>query len=35
VTELKEGRNLKGLPVKFDFLGFSFQPIITKLKKGG
>ena len=31
----KEGRNFKGLPVQFDFLGFSFQPIMTKLKKGG
>jgi len=31
----KEGRNLKGLPVQFDFLGFSFRPIMTKLRKGG
>ena len=30
----KEGRNLKGLPVQFDFLGFSFQPIMTRLRKG-
>ena len=31
----KEGRNLKGFPVQFDFLGFSFRPIRMKLKKGG
>jgi len=31
----KEGRNLKGFPVQFDFLGFSFRPIQMKLKKGG
>lgn len=31
----KEGRNLKGIPVQFDFLGFSFRPIMTKLRKGG
>jgi len=31
----KEGRNLKGQPVQFDFLGFSFRPIIMKLKRGG
>jgi len=31
----KEGRNLKGYPVQFDFLGFSFQPIRYKLRQGG
>ena len=31
----KDGRYLKGYPVQFDFLGFSFQPIRFKLKKGG
>ncbi|WP_459213169.1 group II intron maturase-specific domain-containing protein [Aquimarina rhabdastrellae] len=31
----KEGRNKKGLPVQFDFLGFSFRPIMISLKKGG
>jgi RNA-directed DNA polymerase len=31
----KEGRNLSGYPVQFDFLGFSFQPIRHKLRKGG
>jgi RNA-directed DNA polymerase len=31
----KEGRNEKGYPVQFDFLGFSFQPIRNKLRKGG
>ncbi|SHG40403.1 group II intron reverse transcriptase/maturase [Salegentibacter echinorum] len=31
----KDGRNLKGYPVQFDFLGFSFQPIRFKLKRGG
>jgi group II intron reverse transcriptase/maturase len=31
----KEGRRLKGYPVQFDFLGFSFRPIMKKLKKGG
>lgn len=31
----KEGRNLKGYPVQFDFLGFSFQPIRHRLRKGG
>ena len=31
----KSGRNLKGFPVQFDFLGFSFRPIRMKLKKGG
>ena len=31
----KEGRNLKGYPVQFDFLGFSFQPIRNKLRQGG
>jgi group II intron reverse transcriptase/maturase len=31
----KDGRDLKGYPVQFDFLGFSFQPIRFRLKKGG
>jgi group II intron reverse transcriptase/maturase len=31
----KDGRNLKGYSVQFDFLGFSFRPIMMKLKKGG
>ena len=31
----KEGRYEKGFPVQFDFLGFSFQPMMTKLRKGG
>lgn len=31
----KEGRNQKGYPVQFDFLGFSFQPIRNRLRKGG
>ena len=31
----KSGRNLKGFPVQFDFLGFSFRPIRMKLRKGG
>jgi len=31
----KEGRHLKGLPVQFDFLGFSFLPMVTRLRKGG
>ena len=31
----KEGRNLKGFPVQFDFLGFSFQPMRNKLRNGG
>ena len=31
----KERRNLKGWPVQFDFLGFSFRPMIMKLKRGG
>ena len=31
----KSGRNLKGKPVQFDFLGFSFRPIRMKLKRGG
>ena len=29
----KSGRNLKGHPVQFDFLGFSFQPLTLRLKK--
>ncbi len=31
----KSGRNLKGFPVQFDFLDFSFRPIRMKLKRGG
>jgi RNA-directed DNA polymerase len=31
----KDKRNLKGHPVQFNFLGFSFQPIRNKLKSGG
>ncbi len=31
----KDGRNLKGYPVQFDFLGFSFQPIRYHLRRGG
>jgi len=31
----KSGRNLKGFPVQFDFLGFSFRPIRMRLKRGG
>ena len=31
----KDGRNLKGYPVQFDFLGFSFQPMRKRLKNGG
>lgn len=31
----KEGRSLQGKPVQFDFLGFSFRPMITRLRKGG
>lgn len=31
----KSGRNRKGYPVQFDFLGFSFRPIHMKLKRGG
>ena len=31
----KDGRNLKGFPVQFDFLGFSFQPMRKRLKNGG
>jgi group II intron reverse transcriptase/maturase len=31
----KEGRDLQGYPVQFDFLGFSFQPMRFRLKKGG
>jgi hypothetical protein len=31
----KEGRNLKGHPVQFDFLGFSFQTVRYQLRKGG
>lgn len=31
----KEGRNLNGYPVQFDFLGFSFQPMRNSLRNGG
>lgn len=31
----KDGRNLEGYPVQFDFLGFSFLPIRNKLRSGG
>jgi RNA-directed DNA polymerase len=31
----KEGRHLEGNPVQFDFLGFSFQPVRHRLKRGG
>jgi len=31
----KEGRPLKGKSVQFDFLGFSFLPMITRLRRGG
>ena len=31
----KSGRGLQGKSVQFDFLGFSFQPMITRLRKGG
>jgi len=31
----KSGRNLKGYPVQFDFLSFSFRPVRRNLKKGG
>lgn len=31
----KSGRHQKGYPVQFDFLGFSFRPIMMKLRKGG
>ncbi len=31
----KDGRNLNGYPVQFDFLGFSFQPIRFRLRSGG
>ena len=31
----KSGRNLKGYPVQFDFLSFSFRPVRMHLKKGG
>lgn len=31
----KSGRALEGKPVQFDFLGFSFLPMITRLKRGG
>ena len=31
----KEGRNLQGNQVQFDFLGFSFRPMTMRLKKGG
>jgi RNA-directed DNA polymerase len=31
----KDKRDVKGHPVQFDFLGFSFQPMSKKLKSGG
>ena len=31
----KSGRKIQGKSVQFDFLGFSFQPIVTRLRKGG
>jgi hypothetical protein len=31
----KQGKNQKEFSVQFDFLGFSFQPMMTKLRKGG
>ncbi len=31
----KDRRPLIGKPVQFDFLGFSFLPVMTKLKRGG
>ena len=31
----KSGRNLERKSVQFDFLGFSFQPRLTRLKRGG
>ena len=31
----KSGRPLKGRLVQFDFLGFSFLPIVARLRKGG
>jgi RNA-directed DNA polymerase len=31
----KDGRHMTGKSVQFDFLGFSFLPIMTKLKRGG
>jgi group II intron reverse transcriptase/maturase len=31
----KSGRAQNGHPVQFDFLGFSFRPIIFRLRKGG
>ena len=31
----KSGRNQKGYSVQFDFLGFSFRPIMMRLKRGG
>ena len=31
----KDRRPLKGRPVQFDFLGFSFLPVMTRLKRGG
>jgi len=35
VYSKKSGRNLRGYPVQFDFLGFSFQPIRLRLNRGG
>lgn len=31
----KSGRELKGKSVQFDLLGFSFQPMVTRFRKGG
>ncbi len=31
----KSGRTQRGHPVQFDFLGFSFRPIMLRLRKGG
>jgi RNA-directed DNA polymerase len=31
----KDGRNLQGKQVQFDFLGFSFRPITMRLRRGG
>jgi len=30
----KDGRKLRGYPVQFDFIGFSFQPLRIRLKRG-
>jgi len=31
----KDGRNLQGNQVQFDFLGFSFRPVMLQLRRGG